>query len=78
MHLIETVLTVAAVVLVAVAGWAVFVHASPERDCRWCGLFDRVYLRCWRCKGTHRTWRLGARKVHELKLALQQAWAERE
>lgn len=34
--------------------------------------------RCWRCKGTRRYWRLGARHVHELKLSLQQAWDERE
>jgi hypothetical protein len=77
MHVIEAVLAVAAIVLVAVAAWAVLVYASPERECRWCRAFARLHLRCWRCKGTQRTWRLGARKVHELKLSLQQAWAER-
>jgi hypothetical protein len=77
MHVIEAVLAVAAIVLVAVAAWAVLVYASPERDCRWCRAFAYFHLRCARCKGTRRTWRLGARKVHELKLSLQQAWAER-
>ena len=77
MEVIGTVLAVAALVLVAVVVWAVFVYARPERDCRWCRAFGRLHLRCARCKGTRRTWRLGARKVHELKLSLQQAWAER-
>lgn len=77
MEVIETVFAVAALVLVAVTAWAVFVYFSPERDCRWCRKFAGIHLRCWRCKGTRRTWRLGARKVHELKLSLLQAWAER-
>ena len=77
MQVIETAFAVAALVLLAVAAWAVFVYFSPERDCHWCQAFACVHLRCWRCKGTRRTWRLGARKVHELKLSLQQAWAER-
>jgi hypothetical protein len=77
MHVIEAVLAVAAFVLVAVVAWAVFVYASPERECRWCPAFGRLHLRCWRCRGTRCTWRLGARKVHELKLSLQQARAER-
>jgi hypothetical protein len=77
MQVIGTVLAVAASVLAAVAVWAVFVYASPQRDCRWCRAFAYFHLRCGRCKGARRTWRLGARKVHELKLSLQQAWAER-
>ena len=77
MQVIGTVLAVAAFVLAAVVAWAAFVYVSPERRCRWCRAFARFHLRCARCKGTRRTWRLGAREVHELKLSLQQAWAER-
>jgi hypothetical protein len=33
--------------------------------------------RCWRCKGTRLTRRLGAKHVHKAKLSLQQAWEER-
>ena len=33
--------------------------------------------RCWRCKGSKLTQRLGARLVHRVKLSLQQAWEER-
>ena len=33
--------------------------------------------RCWRCKGTRLTRRLGARHVHRVRLALRQAWQER-
>jgi hypothetical protein len=94
MHVIGTVLGVAAFTLLAVLGRAVFVYARPERECRWCrpgGLIrgsligrlvepdlpPRRKRRCWRCKTTRRYWRLGARQVHELKLSLQQAWAER-
>ena len=33
--------------------------------------------RCWRCKGSKLTRRLGARHTHKLKLALRQAWDER-
>jgi hypothetical protein len=33
--------------------------------------------RCWRCKGTRMTRRLGAKTVHKMKLAVQQAWEER-
>ena len=36
MHVIETGFEVAAVVLLAVLGWAVFVYFSPYRECRWC------------------------------------------
>jgi len=33
--------------------------------------------RCWRCKGTRMTRRLGSKTVHKMKLAVQQAWEER-
>lgn len=33
--------------------------------------------RCWRCKRTRLTRRLGAKQVHKVKLSLQQAWDER-
>ena len=77
MHLIDTGLTVAAVVLLAVLGWSVFVYVSPYRKCRWCAAFVGLRLRCRRCKGTKLTRRLGARQVHKVKLSLQQAWEER-
>lgn len=94
MHDIETGLTLAALVLLAITGRAVFVYFSPERECRWCrpgGLIggslpakmaghepsSRRRRRCWRCKRTRRTWRLGARHVHKVKLSLLQAWDER-
>lgn len=76
MHLIETGFTIAAVIGVAVLVRAVFVYFSPERECRWCRNRPRG-RRCLRCKGTRRTWRLGARQVHKVRLALQQAWNER-
>lgn len=76
MHLIETALTVTALVLLAILAWAVFVHFSPDRECRWCRN-RRIGRRCWRCKSTRRTWRLGARQVHKVKLSLLQAWDER-
>lgn len=34
MRMIETGLTMSAVVLLAVLGWAVFVYFSPYRECR--------------------------------------------
>lgn len=33
--------------------------------------------RCWRCKGTRLTRRLGAKHVHKTRMALQQGWNER-
>jgi hypothetical protein len=33
--------------------------------------------RCWRCKGTRLTRRIGARQVHKVRLSLQQASEER-
>jgi uncharacterized membrane protein len=33
--------------------------------------------RCWRCKRTKLTRRLGAQHVHRVRLSLQQAWEER-
>lgn len=77
MQVIETGLEMAAVVLLAVAVWAVFVYFSPYRRCRWCALFKRFRLRCRRCKGTKLTRRLGAKHVHRVRLSLQQAWDER-
>ena len=77
MGVIETGFTVAAVVLLAVLGWAVLAYFSPYRRCRWCRAFARFRLRCRRCKGTRLTRRLGAQLVHKVKLSLQQAWAER-
>ena len=77
MEVIETGFTVAAIVLLAVLGWAVFVYFSPYRKCRWCAAFARLRLRCRRCKGSKMTRRLGARHVHRVKLSLRQAWDER-
>jgi len=93
MHMIETGLEVAAIVLLAVFGRAVFLHYRPYRECRWCrpgGLLGGSMAarmagheprpsrkrRCWRCKRTKLTRRLGARQVHKVKLSLQQAWEE--
>lgn len=36
MHVIEHVIAVAAVLLVVIAGRAVFLHFKPYRTCRWC------------------------------------------
>jgi hypothetical protein len=67
---------VAAVILLAVAGRAVFVYFSPYRECRWCRK-RRVGRRCWRCHGMKLTRRLGAKVVHKVSLSLLQAWEER-
>jgi hypothetical protein len=77
MHEIEIGLTVAAIVLLAVLGRAVFVYCSPYRKCRWCADRRRPGRRCWRCKGTKLTRRIGAKTVHKMKLSVQQAWEER-
>jgi uncharacterized membrane protein len=77
MHVIETVFAVAAVVLLVVLGWSVFVFFSPYRKCRWCQIFARIRMRCRRCKGTKLTGRLGAKHAHRVRLSLQQAWEER-
>jgi hypothetical protein len=77
MHVIETGFTIAAVVGLGVLGWSVFVLCSPYRECRWCANRRRM-RRCWRCKGTRLTYRLGARRVHKVKLSLLQAWNERD
>jgi len=76
MHVIETGFEVAGLILLGVLGWAVFVHFSPCRPCRWCA-GRRRGRRCWRCKGSKLTRRIGAKHVHKVKLSLQQAWAER-
>ena len=64
--------------LLALLGRAVFVYISPERTCRWCRGERKRRRGCWRCKGDGKTWRLGARLVHKVRLAIGQAWAERE
>lgn len=76
MHVIETGFTVAAVIMLALAARAVFVYFRPYRECRWCKNRRRG-RRCWRCKGTRLTARLGARQVHKVKLSLLQAREER-
>jgi hypothetical protein len=76
MHVIETGFEVAAAILLGVLGWAVFVYFSPYRPCRWCR-GRRIGRRCWRCKGTKLTRRLGAQQAHKVKLSLRQAWEER-
>jgi hypothetical protein len=84
MHVIELGLEGAGLILLAVLVWAVFVYCSPYRPCRWCADRRRpgraagaARARCWRCKGTRMTRRLGSRVVHKMKLAVQQAWEER-
>jgi hypothetical protein len=77
MEVIETGLAVAAVVLLGVLGWALFVYFSPYRECRWCQAFARLHLRCRRFKGAGLTRRIGAQHVHKVRLSLQQAWEER-
>ena len=76
MHLIETALTAAAVIGLAVLARAVFVYISPYRTCRWCEN-RRSGRRCWRCKGTRQVRRIGAKTVHKVRLSLLQAWEER-
>jgi hypothetical protein len=76
MHVIQTVLEVAAIVLLAVLARAVFVFFSPYRTCRWCA-GRRRGRRCWRCKGTKQVRRIGARHVRKVKMSLGQAWDER-
>jgi hypothetical protein len=70
------VIEVAAVILLAVAGRAAFVYFSPYRPCRWCRGPGRK-RRCWRCKGTRLTRRLGAGHAHKVRLSLRQAWEDR-
>jgi hypothetical protein len=77
MHEILGGLAVAAVVLLAVLGRAVYVYVKPYRKCRWCAAFARLRMRCRRCKGTKLTPRLGAKHVHKTALSLRQAWDER-
>ena len=77
MQVIETGLTVAAVVLTVALGWSVLVYVFPYRKCRWCQVFASLGMRCRRCSGTKLSPRLGARLVHKVRLSLQQAWDER-
>jgi hypothetical protein len=93
MHVIETGFELAAAILLAVLGRAVFVYFRPWRECRWCrpgGLLGgslpariggheprpKRGRRCWRCKRTKLTRRLGAKQMHKVKLSLRQAWEE--
>jgi hypothetical protein len=62
--------------LLGILGWAVFVYFSPYKVCGWCE--GKRKRRCWRCKGTRRVRRIGAKRVHKTKLSLIQAWNERE
>jgi hypothetical protein len=78
MGAIESGLEVAAVVLLGALGWTAFVYLSPYYRCRWCRAFDRLGLRCRRCRGSKLTRRLGARAAHKVALSLRQAWAERD
>lgn len=65
--------------LVGVLVWAVFVLFSPYRPCRWCRNRRPSERRsCWRCKGRRDVRRFGAWPVHKIRLAIAQAWAERE
>lgn len=71
-----SVIDLIAVGMLGVLGWGVFVHFNPYRTCRWCR-DKKKGRRCWRCKGTKMTRRLGAYRVHKVKLSLMQAWEER-
>lgn len=68
MHVIEVI----ALIMLAVAVRAAFVYFSPYRECRWCR-GRRIGRRCWRCKGTKLTRRIGARQVHKTRLSARQA-----
>jgi hypothetical protein len=70
-------------VVLAVAGWIVFLYLWPERECIWCGgkgrrrtWILRRKRRCWRCKGDGHVWHLGARTVRKGHLAVIDAWNE--
>lgn len=61
----------------AVAAWVVLVHFRPYRPCRWCSGLGRFHgRRCWRCKGSKQVGRLGARRVHRVKVVLTDQWHE--
>jgi hypothetical protein len=72
------VLDLIAVALIAILGRGIFVFFSTYRTCVWCEKRKRPGRRCWRCKGTRRTRRIGAYHVHKVKMSLIQAWDERE
>jgi hypothetical protein len=55
-----------------VVGGRVFSRAAGHRP------RPRRKRRCRRCKGTRLTRRLGAKRVHKVKLSLHQAWEERQ
>ncbi len=75
-----TVLYLIAAGLLAVLARGIFVLFAPYRKCRWCKgrKREKGRRRCWRCKGTRLTRRLGAYHVHKVKVSLMQAWDERE
>ena len=77
MHVIETGLELAAVILLAVLGWAVFVYFSPYRECRWCAWPHAAAAAAGAARDRKLTRRIGAKHVHKVKLSLQQAWQER-
>ena len=93
MSVIEHGIEIAALVLLPIAGRALFLHFWPYRPCRWCRpggvLGGSVVARmagheaerrrggCWRCRNTKVTRRWGAYHVHKVKLSLIQAWDER-
>ena len=55
------------VILGLLAGYAVFLIARPDKQCRSCGGWGAKGRRrsaCPRCHGTGRRFRLGARLVH--------------
>ena len=62
--------------LLGVLGWGLFVYFRPYRTCRWCKNRKRG-RRCWRCKGTRMTRRLGAWHAHKVRDSLARAWQER-
>ncbi len=62
--------------LLAILGRFVFVLISPYGRCRWCR--DKKGRGCWRCHGRRDVRRLGAGLAHKARLAIRQAWAERE
>ena len=64
------------IALLALPARAGYVYLFPERTCRWCRGERR--RRCWRCRGSGHTWRLGARLARRACLAALRAWQERD
>jgi hypothetical protein len=63
-----SVIELVAVILLAVAARGVYVYLRPYKECRWCR-GRRTGRRCWRCKGTKLTRRIGARRLHQVRLS---------